>query len=247
MIKSEICVESYAGAKIASELAYTSVEINAALDLGGLTPSFGLVRLIADNLQIEKNCMLRPRAGGFFYTESEYASMLADLHIFCKENIDGIVFGFLTEDFEVDEKRTKEFVELIHQAGKKAIFHRAFDNTKDAAAAIKTLIALKVDRLLTSGQSETALQGADLLASLQAKYGKQIEIVAGAGVKASNAKSLLEKTHVQYLHASCKSTKSDPTSNLHVSYAVYPNAPTSYICTDYQLAKELKAVIASFD
>lgn len=54
MIKSEICVESYAGAKIASELAYTSVEINAALDLGGLTPSFGLVRLIADNLQIEK-------------------------------------------------------------------------------------------------------------------------------------------------------------------------------------------------
>lgn len=246
MVKSEICVESYEGAKIASDLAYTSVEINSALDLGGLTPTLGLIRQIAP-LKIEKNCMLRPRAGGFCYTESEYATMLADLDILLQADIDGVVFGFLNSDFLIDKQRTAQVVNLIHQTQKKAIFHRAFDNAANAEEAIQTLIELKVDRLLTSGQAQTALAGASLLAKLQDKYGAKIEIVAGAGVKASNACELLAKTKVHYLHASCKSLALDKTTTRNVSYAVYKEQPNSYICTDYANALALKEAIMQFN
>lgn len=246
MIKSEICIESYAGAKIAANLAYTSVEVNAALDLGGLTPSLGLVKQLK-NLAIEKNCMIRPRAGGFCYTEDEYKTMLADLELLLNMEIDGIVFGFLTDNFTVDSERTKQFVNKIHQANKKAIFHRAFDNTKEPEQAIQTLINLKVDRLLTSGQAETALEGATLLAKLQKQYGQQIELVAGAGVQATNANTLLKLTGIKYLHASCKNLAEDITAVRNVSYAVTKSKPLGYICTDYVKAEALKKAIINYE
>lgn len=246
MIKSEICIESYAGAKIAANLGYTSVEVNAALNLGGLTPSLGLVRQLAQ-LNIEKNCMLRPRAGGFCYTESEYTTMLADLEILLREKIDGVVFGFLTEEFLVDKDRTKQVVDIIHQANKKAIFHRAFDNTADAELAIQTLIDLGVDRLLTSGQKETALEGASLLAKLQAKYGRRIEIVAGAGIKAANVLDLIKRTKLNYIHASCKTFSEDITSVHNVSYAVDSERASAYISTGYEQALALKEAVISYE
>lgn len=245
-IKTEICIDSYAGAKIAADLGYTSVEINSALDLGGLTPSLGLVREICNNLKIEKNCMLRPRGGGFCYTASEYETMLDDLDILCQEKIDGIVFGFLTADYHVDIARTTEMITRIHQAGLKAIFHRAFDNTIDPKQAIETLIQLRADRLLTSGQAGTAIEGADLLAKLQAEYGQEIELVAGAGVKAKNALQLLQKTKVNYIHSSCRVQATDVTSKLNVSYAIYKDYPTNYLCTDYASAEALRAVVADY-
>lgn len=242
MIKSEICIESYAGAQIAANLAYTSVEVNAALDLGGLTPSLGLVKQL-ENLPIEKNCMIRPRAGGFCYSEDEYNTMLSDLDILRNMEIEGIVFGFLTSNFCIDIKRTREFVSIIHQANKKAIFHRAFDNTKDPEEAIQTLINLKVDRLLTSGQAETALEGATLLAKLQKKYGQQIELVAGAGISSGNVIDLLERTKINYIHASCKTFGEDVTAVNNVSYAVSSERESAYISTGYAQALALKKAI----
>lgn len=246
MIKSEICIESYAGAKIAANLTYTSIEVNAALDLGGLTPSLGLVQQLK-NLAIEKNCMIRPRAGGFCYTEDEYKTMLADLELLLNMEIDGIVFGFLTTNFTVDIERTKQFVNMIHQANKKAIFHRAFDNTKDPEQAIQTLINLKVDRLLTSGQAETALAGANLLSELQKKYGQQIELVAGAGITSANVLDLLKRTKLNYIHASCKTLSEDITAVNNVSYAVHSERASSYISTGYEQAATLKKAVINYE
>ena len=47
------------------------VELNAALDLGGLTPSLGSLIEARAALTIPIIAMLRPRPGGFCYSPSE--------------------------------------------------------------------------------------------------------------------------------------------------------------------------------
>ena len=82
------------------------------------------------------------------------------------EGADGIVFGFLNPDHTIDEGMTEKMVDLIHSFGKTAVFHRAFDNTRDGDEAIRALIRCHVDRVLTSGQKETCLLGADMIKHL---------------------------------------------------------------------------------
>ena len=114
---------------------------------------------------------------------------------------------------------------LIHSFGKEAVFHRAFDVCEDPFAAMQTLIQCGADRLLTSGQQAKAVQGAELIRTLQERFGKEIEILAGSGINAENARSLMEQTGIWQVHSSCKDHRCDPTTEKGpVSYA-YLNGP----------------------
>lgn len=240
-MKTEMCIESFEGAKIAANLGFTSVEVNTGLYLGGLTPSMALVRNISKNLDIQSMVMIRNRAGGFCYTEEEYEEMKLELELFLKEDITGVVFGFLKEDYTIDIDRTRYFVEEAHKAGKLAIVHRAFDNTKDPIEAIECLISLGVDRILTSGQGSTAFEGRELLKELISTYSDRIEILAGAGLNSSNIEEFIEYTGATLVHSSCKGYKKDITTTNKVSYSYLGN--NNYQVVDKEEAKAFRKMV----
>ena len=179
--------------------------------------------------------MSRPRAAGFCYTEGETEQLLADAKELMENGSDGIAFGFLTEERQVDVEKTRAMVELVHRYHGEAVFHRAFDCVTDPMAAMETLISLGVDRVLTSGLKEKAVDGAPLLKELWEKYGSQVEILAGSGVNAGNAKALMEETGLTQVHSSCKDWKTDvTTSGESVNYRFAP-APHE---DDYDVVSE---------
>ena len=203
----EVCCGSADDALQAAAGGADRVELNSALFLGGLTPSLGALQVTKQNSDLPIICMVRPREGGFCYSETEYAVMLADARALLAAGADGLAFGFLHSDGTVDEARTRAFVALCEE--KEAVFHRAFDVTPDRDAAIQILIACGVKRVLTSGGACDAPTGKDELRRLQATYGEQIEILPGGGIRAENAAELAAYTGVSQVHGSARSVVQD--------------------------------------
>lgn len=221
----EICTGSYADCMAAFHGGAERVELNSALSVGGLTASVAVLRCVKKETTLKVICMVRPRAGGFCYDEAETKIMMEEARLLLENGADGIAFGFLHADGTVHRERTLQMSELIHSSGKEAVFHRAFDVTKDPFQAMEVLLSCKIDRLLTSGQRAKAMQGAELIAQLQDRFGDRIEILAGSGVNAQNAGELLARTGIRQVHSSCKGYRLDPTTaSEHVSYAYLDDA-----------------------
>lgn len=221
----EICTGSYADCMAAFHGGAERVELNSALSVGGLTASVAVLRCVKKETTLKVICMVRPRAGGFCYDEAETKIMMEEARLLLENGADGIAFGFLHADGTVHRERTLQMSELIHSFGKEAVFHRAFDVTKDPFQAMEVLLSCKIDRLLTSGQRAKAMQGAELIAQLQDRFGDRIEILAGSGVNAQNAGELLARTGIRQVHSSCKGYRLDPTTaSEHVSYAYLDDA-----------------------
>lgn len=221
----EICTGSYADCMAAFHGGAERVELNSALSVGGLTASVAVLRRVKKETTLKVICMVRPRAGGFCYGEAETKIMMEEARLLLENGADGIAFGFLHADGTVHRERTLQMSELIHSFGKEAVFHRAFDVTKDPFQAMEVLLSCKIDRLLTSGQRAKAMQGAELIAQLQDRFGDRIEILAGSGVNAQNAGELLARTGIRQVHSSCKGYRLDPTTaSEHVSYAYLDDA-----------------------
>ena len=122
----EICCGSFEDVKTAWQNGADRVELNSALYLGGLTPSTANLICAKEQCSIPIVTMVRPRGGGFCYSQDEYETMLLDARILLEHGADGIAFGFLTADHAIHRNRTQEMIDLIHSAGKEAVFHRAF-------------------------------------------------------------------------------------------------------------------------
>ena len=221
----EICTGSYADCMAAFHGGAERVELNSALSVGGLTASVAVLRRVKKETTLKVICMVRPRAGGFCYDEAETKIMMEEARLLLENGADGIAFGFLHADGTVHRERTLQMSELIHSFVKEAVFHRAFDVTKDPFQAMEVLLSCKIDRLLTSGQRAKAMQGSELIAQLQDRFGDRIEILAGSGVNAQNAGALLARTGIRQVHSSCKGYRLDPTTaSEHVSYAYLDDA-----------------------
>lgn len=231
----EVCAGSYADCLAAEKGGATRVELNSALSVGGLTPTLATLKRVKKETSLKVICMDRPRAAGFCYDENDTTIMMDDAKVLLENGADGIAFGFLKEDGQVDVVKTKTMCDLIHSYGKEAVFHRAFDVTPDPFAAMESLIACGVNRVLTSGQKAKAMDGISLIGELQKKYGDKVEILAGSGMNATNAMEMIEKTGIHQVHSSCKGYETDPTTEKNgVTYA-YLTEPHAM---DYDVVRE---------
>ena len=200
----EICCGSLTDAIEACSVKEADrIELNCALELGGLTPSAATVKQ-AVGLSKPVIAMVRPRGAGFVYKKAKKETMFEDAKLFLDYGVSGIVFGSLNKDQTVDAAFTEKMVQLIHSYGKEAVFHRAFDETPDLFAACETLVSLGIDRILTSGGKPDVLKGADVIEKLIREYGERIEILPGGGVSEANIRSVLEKTASKQIHMSAK-------------------------------------------
>ena len=194
----EICVDSVAGVRAAGEAGAARVELCAALLEGGTTPSRGLIRRARAVAGIGLQVIIRPRGGDFLYDADEFAVMEGDIDAAKDEGADGVVIGLLTAAGAIDAARTGA---LIARARPLAVtFHRAFDMTPDPFEALETLIGLGVERVLTSGQEASVLEGLPLITELVRRAGDRIIVMPGGGITARNVDRIVAEARPREIH-----------------------------------------------
>ena len=194
----EICCGSAEDALVAARNGADRVELNNNLFQGGLTPSIGTLQMVKAHSDIPVMTMVRPRAGGFCYTDTEIETAKADARALLANGADGLVFGFLHGDGTVDEERTRMFVDLAE--GKPCVFHRAIDVVPDWKRALDSLIHLGVTRVLTSGQESDVFFALDTIAEMIRFAGDAIEILPGAGITLKNVDRVVKETGCTQVH-----------------------------------------------
>lgn len=238
----EICCGSADDVFAAARGGADRVELNSALYLGGLTPSVGTFRR-AMEAKIPIMAMVRPRCGGFCYTEREFESMLEDVSLFSGAGASGLVFGVLNSDGTLDARRNRMLVEAAGDREK--VFHRAFDVVPDWRRAMDELIELGFDRILTSGQAPSAVEGAERLREMVDYAAGRIEILPGGGIRPHNIKELLEKTGCRQAHASagivCVDSSCHGAASVHFGAEGMPE--DQYTVTD---VKKVRALCVDF-
>lgn len=202
--KVEICANSAESCKIAQEGGANRVELCAGMPEGGTTPSAGEI-MTARNLLTEGTklyVMIRPRGGDFVYSPLEVESMVHDIDMAHDLLADGVVFGCLTNEGNIDDHLMTKLI--CRARGLSVTFHRAFDMCRNPAEALEELIDLGVDRVLSSGQQPTAEEGIPLLRNLQRQADGRIIIMAGCGVNEQNVVKIAEETGVAEFHFSAR-------------------------------------------
>jgi copper homeostasis protein len=202
----EVCVVSVEGVRAALDAGADRVELCASLEVGGSTPSIGLIEqavaVAAGRLAV--HVLVRPRGGDFVYSGDEEEVMSRDIRAVKAAGADGVVVGALTAAGAVDVPLAGRLIALARPLS--VTFHRAFDETADPASAFDDVLALGADRLLTSGGAPTALEGAELIARLMERSGKRIVVMAGSGVTEHTAAALRRRTGVRELHFSARAS-----------------------------------------
>jgi len=204
-IKVEICLSGVESAIAAQEGGADRIELCENLLEGGTTPSLGTIEVVRRNLDIDMNVIIRPRGGDCCYSEAEYEVMKRDIETAGEADADGVVFGVLYPNGTVDAERIKVLVDIARPMS--VTFHRAFDMTRDPIEALEALIDLGIDRVLTSGQAASALEGLDLLTKINHHAADRMIVMAGAGITAHNARQIVERSGVIEIHVGSTATE----------------------------------------
>ncbi len=204
-IPFEVCIDTVESALAAEAGGASRVELCSALGEGGLTPSLGLMQVVRSRIRIPIAAMIRPRAGDFCYSDDEFEVMQRDLAALKRHGADMIVLGLLMPDGTIDADRTRSLIELARPLP--VTFHRAFDMTKDAKASLETLIQLGCERVLTSGQEKSVLEGLDLLVDLVRQASDRILVVPGGGITEKNLPRILRECSPKEFHVSASGTR----------------------------------------
>src|SRR6202050_4087382 len=194
----EICVDSVAGVRAAKDAGAQRVELCGDLLEGGITPSLGAIRQARTVTGIDLNVMIRPRGGDFLFNDDEFASMQEDIETAKAEGANGVVIGLLTATGEIDVGRTRELIGLARPLS--GAVHRAFDVAAEPFSALEALIELGVDRVLTSGQEPTVLEGLPLIVELMKRAGDRIVIMPGGGITARNVERIVAAARPREMH-----------------------------------------------
>ncbi len=194
----EVCANSLESAINAQKGGADRIELCSELGVGGITPSYGLLKAARGQISIPIHVLIRPRGGDFMYSESEFEIMKEDIAMCVELGFEGIVSGVLLDDFSLDEKRTGL---LVNASGKLSFtFHRAFDWVQNPLETLDRLEALGVDTLLTSGQQRRALEGIELLSKLRQKANR-CTVMPGSGISIQNA-HIFKENRFEAIHLS---------------------------------------------
>jgi copper homeostasis protein len=194
----EACVESPAAARQAETAGADRVELCRNLDVGGTTPDLALVERTRQLLTIPLHVLIRPRSGDFHYAGDEISVMLQDIAAVARLGADGVVIGALDAAARVDRAVTRTLKEAAHPMT--VTFHRAFDQVRNPFEAAETLMELGLPRVLTSGGAPSAAEGIPVLAELVRRGAASLTILAAGGIRAPNARRIVEETGVAELH-----------------------------------------------
>ena len=178
----ECCCTSAQEVIFAQKHGASRIELCEKLELGGVTPSAGLLDMALSLADIPVNVLIRPRGGDFVYSEDEVRQMLRDIEICAAKGAAGVVVGALDSRGEVDMPTMRRLIGKARELGLSVTFHRAFDVCADPLEAFDRVVELGCDRLLTSGHEENAIKGRKLIEELAAR--KQLIVMAGCGLRA---------------------------------------------------------------
>ncbi|MEO5805228.1 copper homeostasis protein CutC [Devosia sp.] len=196
----EVCVDSAASLAAAVAGGADRIELCSALELGGLTPTAGLMQQAA-KLKIPTYAMVRPRGGDFVFSEGDVAVMLGDIDAIRAAGLAGVVLGASHVDGTLDGAVLGRLTRYAQGLGR--TLHRAVDLVPDLAAAVETAVAHGFERILTSGGAATAIEGLEgLQNAIQAARGR-ISIMPGSGVTAANVERIIAATGAFEVHATC--------------------------------------------
>lgn len=199
--KIEICANSVESVKAAIAAGADRIELCGGMPEGGTTPSYGVIARVRELMPAGMHLIIRPRGGDFLYTEEESEVMMRDIEMARHLGVDGIVLGCLTPKGEVDVVLMRRLMAL---AGDMSVtFHRAFDMCRDPFQALETIEKLGCERILTSGQKNSALEGVRLLKELVDRA-KEVIIMPGCGIHAANICDIAEKTGACEFHLSAR-------------------------------------------
>ncbi len=204
----EVCVDSVVSAVAAERGGASRIELCSGLIEGGVTPGAGLIKTVRAAVAMKLHVMIRPRGGDFCYDAAEFEVMRFEIEAAKGLGADGVVFGVLDADGQIDIARTRQLVELARPL--EVTFHRAFDMTSDLFQALEDVCTTSVERVLASGGEQTCLQGSAAIAKLVQQAGTRIVIMAGSGIKAENARDLVEQTGVREIHVGLRSSLPSP-------------------------------------
>lgn len=194
----EIVCCSAEDCRIATGAGAHRIELCGGLEVGGMTPSYGMIRAAVRATTLPIMVMIRPRGGGFDYTPDEFDTMLFDIEIARQEGAAGVVFGVLNSHGEIDRARLGELVAHAHEL--ETMHHRAFDVVPEPWSAFEQIIEAGVTRLLTSGRKNTAWEGRELLTELHQRAAGRIEINPAGHIRAENARAIAEATGIPRIH-----------------------------------------------
>lgn len=194
----EVCCGSVDDVLEAQRGGADRVELNSCLMFGGLTPSIGTLIAAKRLSSLPVMTMVRPRQAGFCYTEAEYATALADAEALLAHGSDGLVFGFLDAEGNLDVKRTRALARLAGDRTK--VFHRAIDVCADWKRLLGQLIDIGIDRVLTSGLAPDVFYGIDTVCEMMDFAQGAIQIMPGAGVSLKNVDRIVEATGCDQIH-----------------------------------------------
>ncbi len=219
-ITIEACVSSVDDAVAAVQAGAARIELCGALELGGLTPSYALIKRCVTAVSVPVVVMLRPRAGGFCYSADEQRTMHDDARLAIQAGAAGVVFGMLDSGGRVDPLACEPILRIAQDV--QSVFHRAIDFAPEPNPAIALLVELGVTRVLTSGGQGNAIAGAEQIAHWQRLHGDQIEILPGGGVRAENVVELLRLTRCHQIHVSASQILRDKSLDTYAKLHAVP-------------------------
>lgn len=242
MYQFEICTNSVESCIAAQEGGAQRVELCAGIAEGGTTPSYGEIATARELLKIKLHVIIRPRGGDFLYNDHEIRIMQRDIQMAKQLNVDGVVFGCLDANGNINMEQMKYLLEFTE--GMSVTFHRAFDQCVDPYRALDELMELGVNRLLTSGQQPKAEQGISLIKELVEKANNLI-ILPGSGINEQNIRRIAEETGAKEFHFSAREERESRMIYRSTQVSMNgPGMPSEYI-QNVTTAKRVRATITA--
>lgn len=197
----EVCCGNQESVVAAAAADAHRIELCGALELGGITPSAGSMKLARKTFNGPIQVLVRPREGNFHYSKDEIKIIGHDIKILKKLGADGIVFGALTKEKQIDFELLEKIIEISYPL--KVTFHRAFDESVDDVGCVERIAKMGCERLLTSGRKSTAIEGIELIKEIALRYHTKLKIMPGSGISPKNMNKFFELPGISEVHSSC--------------------------------------------